>query len=144
MDASKRTAAKNANVAKVDSIEEVSLAFAQAPAARLAAECLGRTCRKKHRTVQGHLGFLENRRRATRSTSKKSVRYYNAAMQAEEIDMPNPAKKRTPKTENTGTGDMAPDIVMNDPSMATSASSVTFAAKWCFSIFGRLGAALPK
>ena len=111
-----RAEAKNANVAKIDSIADVSLAFAKANADKLEAlSALESLDPKKHNELfQTTLASLKGEHGKAYYFQKIS-QMYDAALQPRKLNMPNPAKKRTGKNSKVGIGDTAPDIVMNDP-----------------------------
>ena len=111
-----RAEAKNANVAKIDSIADVSLAFAKANADKLEAlSALESLDPKKHSELfQTTLASLKGEH-GKATYFQKISQMYDAALQPRKLNMPNPAKKRTGKNSKVGTGDTAPDIVMNDP-----------------------------
>ena len=117
LDATKRTAAKEASQAKVDSIEAVSLAFAQAHSGKLAAlSALESLTAAEHKDVfKATLEALKT----DHSNSfyfQKIKKSYDQAMRPRKLDLSNPAQnKRSAKNSKYGQGEMAPDIVMNDP-----------------------------
>ena len=118
VDASKRAAAKEAASAKVDSIRDLSLAFAQKHSNSLAAlsalESLDAT---------EHKALFKSTLEALKSDFSESFYYgkiksaYDRAMLPRKLDLSNPANqsKRSTKNSKYGQGEMAPDIVMNDP-----------------------------
>lgn len=118
VDASKRAAAKEAAAAKVDSIRDLSLAFAQKHSNSLAAlsalESLDAT---------EHKALFKSTLEALKSDFSESFYYgkiksaYDRAMLPRKLDLSNPANqsKRSTKNSKYGQGEMAPDIVMNDP-----------------------------
>lgn len=118
VDATKRAAAKEAAAAKVDSIRNLSLAFAQKHSNTLAAlsalESLDAT---------EHKALFKNTLEALKSDFSESFYYgkiksaYDRAMLPRKLDLSNPANqsKRSTKNSKYGQGEMAPDIVMNDP-----------------------------
>ncbi len=111
-----RAEAKKANVAKIDSIADVSLAFAKANADKLEAlSALESLDPKKHSELfQTTLASLKGEH-GKATYFQKISQMYDSALQPRKLNMPNPTKKRAGKNSKVGTGDTAPDIVMNDP-----------------------------
>ena len=114
----KRIAAKEAVAAKVDSINALSLAFAEKHSGTLAAlsalESLDAT---EHKDLfKANIDALKDTFRSSFYFGKiKSA--YDRAVLPRKMDLSNPTKqkKRGGKNSKYGQGEMAPDIVMNDP-----------------------------
>lgn len=121
LDASKRSAAKDAVAAKVDSITSVSLEFAKNHITTLAAlSALESLDASKHKDL-----FKANLT-ALKAEFSNSFYYgkikaaYDRAMIPRKLDLSNPSNQsnqstRKGKNSKYGQGEMAPDIVMNDP-----------------------------
>ena len=121
LDASKRSAAKDAVAAKVDSITSASLEFAKNHITTLAAlSALESLDASKHKDL-----FKANLT-ALKAEFSNSFYYgkikaaYDRAMIPRKLDLSNPSKQsnqstRKGKNSKYGQGEMAPDIVMNDP-----------------------------
>ncbi|HAT48543.1 MAG TPA: hypothetical protein DCS71_06375, partial [Flavobacteriales bacterium] len=121
LDASKRSAAKDAVAAKVDSITSASLEFAKNHITTLAAlSALESLDASKHKDL-----FKANLT-ALKAEFSNSFYYgkikaaYDRAMIPRKLDLSNPSNQsnqstRKGKNSKYGQGEMAPDIVMNDP-----------------------------
>ena len=114
----KRTAAKEAVAAKVDSINALSLAFAEKHSGTLAAlSALESLDAGAHKDLfKANIDALKDEFRTSFYFGKiKSA--YDRAVLPRNMELPNPSKqkKRGGKNSKYGQGDMAPDIVMNDP-----------------------------
>ena len=139
VDATKRQEAKTLAAAMVDSIDEVSLAFAESHAGSLAAlNALEGLDAKQHKELfKATLSALESQH-ANNSFFRQVKGQYDRANKARNIDMTQKAKRGT-KNGKYAAGDMAPDIVMNDPSGQERKLSdlrgkvvlLDFWASWC-------------
>ena len=114
----KRIAAKEAVAAKVDSINALSLAFAEKHSGTLAAlSALESLDAKEHKDLfKANIDALKDTFRSSFYFGKiKSA--YDRAVLPRKMDLSNPTKqkKRGGKNSKYGQGEMAPDIVMNDP-----------------------------
>ena len=138
----KRAAAKEAVSAKVDSINALSLAFAEKYSGTLAAlsalESLDAGAHKE--LFKANIEALKDEFRNSFYFGKiKSA--YDRAVLPRNMELPNPTKqkKRGGKNSKYGQGDMAPDIVMNDPDgnerklsdLRGTVVLLDFWASWC-------------
>ena len=138
----KRAAAKEAVTAKVDSINALSLAFAEKYSGTLAAlsalESLDAGAHKE--LFKANIEALKDEFRNSFYFGKiKSA--YDRAVLPRNMELPNPTKqkKRGGKNSKYGQGDMAPDIVMNDPDgnerklsdLRGTVVLLDFWASWC-------------
>ena len=138
----KRAAAKEAVSAKVDSINALSLAFAENHSGTLAAlsalESLDAGAHKE--LFKANIEALKDEFRNSFYFGKiKSA--YDRAVLPRNMELPNPTKqkKRGGKNSKYGQGDMAPDIVMNDPDgnerklsdLRGTVVLLDFWASWC-------------
>jgi len=137
----KRAAAKELAKTKMDSLNTISLDFAQAHKNTLAALCAleGLDAAEHKDLFKETLEALK----AQYSQSfyfKKIKQSFDRANLPRTLDLPNPnAKKRTGKNSKYGQGDVAPDIVMNDPNGQERKLSdlrgkvvlLDFWASWC-------------
>ena len=115
VDGQKRQAAKDARQTKLDSITTVSLEFAQAHGDQLAAlSALESLNASEHKDV--FRATLESLKAAHSESYYygKIKKAYDEAMRPRKIEMANPDQRRG-KNSKFIQGDMAPDIVMNDP-----------------------------
>ena len=115
VDGQKRQAAKDARQTKLDSITTVSLEFAQAHGDELAAlSALESLNASEHKDV--FRATLESLKAAHSESYYygKIKKAYDEAMRPRKIEMANPDQRRG-KNSKFIQGDMAPDIVMNDP-----------------------------
>ena len=139
VDATKRQEAKTLAAAMVDSIDAVSLAFAESHAGSLAAlNALEGLDAKQHKELfKATLSALESQH-ANNSYFRQVKGQYDRANKARNIDMTQKPKRGT-KNGKYAAGDMAPDIVMNDPSGQERKLSdlrgkvvlLDFWASWC-------------
>lgn len=139
VDATKRQEAKTLAAAMADSIDVASLAFAEAHAGSLAAlNALEGLDAKQHKELfKATLSALESQH-GNNSFFRKVKGQYDRANKARNIDMTQKPKRGT-KNGKYAAGDMAPDIVMNDPSGVERKLSdlrgkvvlVDFWASWC-------------
>ena len=139
VDATKRQEAKTLAAAMADSIDAVSLAFAESHAGSLAAlNALEGLDAKQHKELfKATLSALESQH-ANNSFFRQVKGQYDRANKARNIDMTQKAKRGT-KNGKYAAGDMAPDIVMNDPSGQERKLSdlrgkvvlLDFWASWC-------------
>jgi peroxiredoxin len=139
VDVTKRQEAKTLAAAMADSINDASLAFAQAHAGSLAAlNALEGLDAKEHKELfKATLSALEGAH-ADNSFYRQVNGQYDRANKPRTIDMTQ-KPKRGAKNGKYATGDMAPDIVMNDPSGVERKLSdlrgkvvlVDFWASWC-------------
>jgi peroxiredoxin len=139
VDATKRQEAKTLAAAMVDSIDAVSLAFAESHAGSLAAlNALEGLDAKQHKELfKATLSALESQH-ANNSFFRQVKGQYDRANKARNIDMTQKPKRGT-KNGKYAAGDMAPDIVMNDPSGQERKLSdlrgkvvlLDFWASWC-------------
>ena len=139
VDVTKRQEAKTLAAAMADSINEASLAFAKAHAGTLAAlNALEGLDPKEHKELfTATLSKLEGAH-AENSFYRQVKGQYDRANKARTIDMTQKPKRGT-KNGKYAAGDMAPDIVMNDPSGVERKLSdlrgkvvlVDFWASWC-------------
>ena len=138
----KRAAAKEAVTSKVDSINALSLAFAEKHSGTLAAlsalESLDAGAHKE--LFKANIEALKDEFRNSFYFGKiKSA--YDRAVLPRNMELPNPTKqkKRGGKNSKYGQGDMAPDIVMNDPDgnerklsdLRGTVVLLDFWASWC-------------
>ncbi len=139
VDATKRQEAKTLAAAMVDSIDAVSLAFAESHAGSLAAlNALEGLDAKQHKELfKATLSALKSQH-ANNSFFRQVKGQYDRANKARNIDMTQKPKRGT-KNGKYAAGDMAPDIVMNDPSGQERKLSdlrgkvvlLDFWASWC-------------
>ena len=139
VDATKRQEAKTLAAAMADSIDAVSLAFAESHAGSLAAlNALEGLDAKQHKELfKATLSALESQH-ANNSFFRQVKGQYDRANKARNIDMTQKPKRGT-KNGKYAAGDMAPDIVMNDPSGQERKLSdlrgkvvlLDFWASWC-------------
>ena len=139
VDATKRQEAKTLAAAMADSIDAVSLAFAESHAGSLAAlNALEGLDAKQHKELfKATLSALESQH-ANNSFFRQVKGQYDRANKARNIDRTQKAKRGT-KNGKYAAGDMAPDIVMNDPSGQERKLSdlrgkvvlLDFWASWC-------------
>lgn len=139
VDATKRQEAKTLAAAMVDSIDAVSLAFAESHVGSLAAlNALEGLDAKQHKELfKATLSALESQH-ANNSFFRQVKGQYDRANKARNIDMTQKPKRGT-KNGKYAAGDMAPDIVMNDPSGQERKLSdlrgkvvlLDFWASWC-------------
>ena len=114
--AAERLKAKNASVLKMDSITDVSLTFAKANANKIEAlSALESLDPKEHSELfKTTLASLKEEHGGA-FYYQKIRKMFDSAVQPRKLNMPNPTQKRSGKNSKVGTGDVAPDIVMNDP-----------------------------
>lgn len=139
VDATKRQEAKTLAAAMADSIDAASLAFAESHAGSLAAlNALEGLDAKQHKELfKATLSALESQH-ANNSFFRQVKGQYDRANKARNIDMTQKPKRGT-KNGKYAAGDMAPDIVMNDPSGQERKLSdlrgkvvlLDFWASWC-------------
>ena len=139
VDVTKRQEAKTLAAAMADSINEASLAFAEAHAGSLAAlNALEGLDPKEHKELfKVTLTALEGAH-VGNSFYRQVKGQYDRANKARTIDMTQKPKRGT-KNGKYAAGDMAPDIVMNDPAGVERKLSdlrgkvvlVDFWASWC-------------
>lgn len=118
LDANKRAAAKEAVIAKKDSITAISLAFAQNH-----SETLPALSALESLDAAEHKELFKTNLNALKADFSSSFYYgkiksaYDRAVLPRKLDLANPANqsKRSTKNSKYGQGEMAPDIVMNDP-----------------------------
>ena len=115
LDAQKRLAAKEARQTKLDSITSFSLEFAQAHRNELAA-----LSALESLDASAHKELFRETLHALKASHSESFYYgkikklYDEAMRPRKIELANPDQRRG-KNSKYIQGDMAPDIVMNDP-----------------------------
>jgi len=118
LNADKRAAAKEAVMAKKDSITALSLAFAQNQSQTLPAlSALESLNPSEHKELfKDNLDALKDEFSSSFYYGKIK-KAYDRAMLPRKLDLPNPNQqnKRAAKNSKYGQGEMAPDIVMNDP-----------------------------
>ena len=136
-----RAAAKALAKAQQDSLTAISLDFAQAHRNTLAA-----LCALEGLNATEHKALFEETLSSLKVEFSESF-YFNKIKQSFDqanrprtMDVPNPrSKKRSGKNSKYGQGDMAPDIVMNDPNGQERKLSdlrgkvvlLDFWASWC-------------
>ena len=138
----KRAAAKEAVTAKVDSINALSLAFAEKHSGTLAA-----LSALESLDAGAHTDLFKANIEALKDEYRNSFYFgkiksaYDRAVLPRNMELPNPTKqkKRGGKNSKYGQGDMAPDIVMNDPDgnerklsdLRGTVVLLDFWASWC-------------
>ena len=137
-----RAAAKELAKSKMDSLATLSLAFAQANKNTLPA-----LCALEGLDASDHKELFEQTLSALKGEYSESFYFkkikqsFDRANRPRIMDLPNPnaTKKRTGKNSKYGQGDLAPDIVMNDPNGQERKLSdlrgkvvlLDFWASWC-------------
>ena len=136
-----QVAAKESAKSKRDSLATLSLDFAQAHKNTLAALCaLEGLDAAEHKDLFEETLLALKGQYSELFYFKKIKQNFDRANRPRTMELPNPnAKKRTGKNSKYGQGDLAPDIVMNDPNGQERKLSdlrgkvvlLDFWASWC-------------
>ena len=134
-------AAKEMAKSKMDSLTSISLDFAQAHKNTLASLCaLNGLDAAQHKDLFEETLLALKGQYSESFYFKKIKQNFDRANRPRTMELPNPnAKKRTGKNSKYGQGDLAPDIVMNDPNgqerklsdLRGNVVLLDFWASWC-------------